>query len=71
LCVQASTESPFLDAAMPNASAVLCVLSLPRHVLAFDLDMRPQALNDPEKYAIRAAVQVGSMGRALGATVVS
>ncbi len=56
--LQAASESPFLDAAIGNATAVLCVLSLPARVLAYDLDMQPQALNDPEKYAIRAAVQV-------------
>ena len=56
--LQAAAESPFLETAMGAAGAVLCVLSLPRHVLTHDLDLRPQALNDPEKYAIRAAVQV-------------
>lgn len=43
---------------MPGASGVLCVLSLPARVLSHDFDMAPGALNDPEKYAIRAAVQV-------------
>lgn len=43
---------------MASASGVLCVLSLPARVLSHELDMAPGALNDPEKYAIRAAVQV-------------
>jgi hypothetical protein len=45
---------------MPRASGVLCVLSLPQRVLSHDFSMAESALNDPEKYAIRAAVQVGS-----------
>lgn len=44
---------------MPRASGVLCVLSLPQRVLSHDFSMAESALNDPEKYAIRAAVQVG------------
>jgi hypothetical protein len=55
---QAAVESPFLESAMASASGVLCVLSLPARVLSHELDMAPGALNDPEKYAIRAAVQV-------------
>lgn len=43
---------------MPRASGALCVLSLPARVLSHDFSM-DGALNDPEKYAIRAAVQVG------------
>ena len=48
---------------MGAATAVMCVLSLPARVLAYDLDTRPEALNDPEKYAIRAAVQVRAVQR--------
>ena len=61
-CLQAAADSPFLDNLLPCASGVLCVLSLPERVLSHDLDMSPGALNDPEKYAIRAAVQVGRWG---------
>lgn len=57
-CAQAANDSPFLDNITPNASAVLCVLSLPARVLSHDFHAAPGALNDPEKYAIRAAVQV-------------
>lgn len=58
---QAAVESPFLESALPSASAVLCVLSLPARVTTHDFNMTPGALNDPEKYAIRAAVQVAAM----------
>lgn len=58
ICCQAAVESPFLENAMSSASGVLCILSLPARVLSHDFDMAPGALNDPEKYAIRAAVQV-------------
>jgi len=56
--LQAAADSPFLDNLLSSASGVLCVLSLPERVMSHDLDMSPGALNDPEKYAIRAAVQV-------------
>jgi hypothetical protein len=55
---QAAVESPFLEHVMPRASGVLCVLSLPQRVLSHNFSMAESALNDPEKYAIRAAVQV-------------
>jgi hypothetical protein len=58
---QAAVESPFLEHVMPRASGVLCVLSLPQRVLSHDFSMAESALNDPEKYAIRAAVQVSRM----------
>ncbi len=48
-----------MEHAVGAATAVLCVLSLPARVLAYNLDMRPHAINDSEKYAVRAAVQVG------------
>lgn len=47
-----------MDNLLSSASGVLCVLSLPERVMSHDLDMSFGALNDPEKYAIRAAVQV-------------
>mgnify|MGYP001807207915 CR=1 FL=1 len=56
--MQAAADSPFLDNLLSSASGVLCVLSLPERVMSHDLDMSSGALNDPEKYAIRAAVQV-------------
>lgn len=55
---QAAADSPFLDRLLSSASGVLCVLSLPERVMCHGLDMSTGALNDPEKYAIRAAVQV-------------
>jgi hypothetical protein len=57
--LQAAADSPFLEKLLSSASGVLCVLSLPERVMSHQLDMSPGALNDPEKYAIRAAVQVG------------
>lgn len=57
-CIQAAADSPFLDNLLASASGVLCVLSLPERVMSHNLDMSPGALDDPEKYAIRAAVQV-------------
>ena len=57
--MQAAADSPFLDNLLSSASGVLCVLSLPERVMSHKLDMSTGALNDPEKYAIRAAVQVG------------
>ncbi|KAF6263141.1 hypothetical protein COO60DRAFT_1671815 [Scenedesmus sp. NREL 46B-D3] len=52
--LDAALESPFLEHAMPRAGGVLCVLSLPQRVLSHDLSLAEGALNDPEKYAIRA-----------------
>lgn len=63
--MQAAADSPFLDNLLSSASGVLCVLSLPERVMSHDLDMSPGALNDPEKYAIRAAVQVGALAAVL------
>jgi hypothetical protein len=55
---QAAADSPFLDHLLSSASGVLCVLSLPERVTSHELGLSNGALNDPEKYAIRAAVQV-------------
>eukprot|EP00775_Hariotina_reticulata_P011696 gene11695-11840_t len=61
--VGAACESPFLQHVMPHACGVLCVLSLPATVLSHNAEVPTQgALNDPEKHAIRAAVQVWYWG---------
>jgi hypothetical protein len=46
---------------MGNAGGVMVVLGLPPWVLGHRLDGAAQALDDPEKYAVRAAVQVGGL----------
>ncbi|GBF92940.1 hypothetical protein Rsub_05776 [Raphidocelis subcapitata] len=58
--VTAAADSPFLDAAMGAAGGVMVVLSLPPRVLHHRLDGEALARDDPEKYAIRAAVQVAA-----------
>lgn len=63
--LQAAADSPFLDAVMGAAGGVMVVLSLPPRVLDHSLDGGLQALDDPEKYAIRAAVQVSALSSTL------
>ena len=58
--VTAAADSPFLDAAVGAAGGVLVVLSLPPRVLDHSLAGGLRALDDPEKYAVRAAVQVAA-----------
>jgi hypothetical protein len=57
--VTAASDSPFLDVAMGRATAVLCVLCLPARLLGRPYNMKAAASSDPERYAIRSAVQVG------------
>jgi hypothetical protein len=60
LHLQAAADSPFLENAIGAAGAVLIILTLPSSALLLEGGQRPtEALNDPEKYALRAAVQVG------------
>lgn len=62
--MQAAADSPFLENAIGAAGAVLIILTLPKSALLLEGGQRPtEALNDPEKYALRAAVQVRRRGQ--------
>ena len=68
-CLQAATESPFLDNKMSSATAVLCVLRLPAALMGTDTEeMRLHSSGEQynehfREFALRSAIQVGGLSQ--------